>query len=162
MQWSKLRALFRERLAPELKQRLDIHMAKYPSGGRGWITYDGIEFAAVQAPGFTRKILDHSLCADLVGGQTIELGSAVFETLNLPIASALTSSNPMIQGLAILEARATKKRLASLNPTDLSSFPATMLAIRQQSMGVPLCSVRCESCGQVLSTKVLAQAHSPP
>lgn len=159
MRWSKLRDLYLDRLAPELGQRIDIHMAKYPSGGRGWITFDGIEVAAVQAPGFTRKIFGHSMCADLHGGQTLELGSAVFDLLNMTIESASKSSNPMVQGLGILEARFGKARVAAIDSGSLSSFPAAMLATRQQAMGLPRCTVLCESCGELISTDML---HSFP
>jgi hypothetical protein len=155
MQWSKLRLTFLERLAPELRSRLDIHMAKYPSGGRGWLTFDGTEVIAVQAPGFTRKIFGHSMCAELMNGQTAELGSAVFEALNMPIEDALRSSNDMVQGLSVVDARCGQRRLATIDAATLTSFPAAMLALRRYAGGRRPNPIRCEFCGEAIASEQL-------
>lgn len=155
MQWSKLRSTFLERLAPELKSRVDIHSAKYPGGGRCWITFDGDEIACVQAPGFTQQVLGHSLCTNLVDGQTLELGSALFEQLHSSIEVGLASDNPFIRGLSFLDGRCGKRKVLATSAEELPSFVATMLAVRLHAIGKGLCEVRCESCGQELPVAAL-------
>lgn len=160
MQWSKLRSIFLERLAPELKSRVDIHAAKYPSGGRCWVTFDGIEIACVQAPGWTQQVLGHSTCVDFIDGQTVELGGALFAQLHLPIEDALASENPFIRGLALLDGRCGKRKILATAPEGLPSFVATMLATRLHAMGKKSCKVLCESCGQELPAATLLTGRS--
>lgn len=160
MQWSKLRSIFLERLAPELKSHVDIHAAKYPSGGRCWVTFDGNEIACVQAPGFTQQVLGHSMFVNLVEGQTLELGSALFEQLHSSIEAGLVSENPFIRGLAFLDGRCGKRKVLAATPDELPSFVATMLAVRLYAMGKEPCKVRCESCGQALPAAALLAGHS--
>lgn len=160
MQWSKLRSIFLKRLAPELKSRADIHAAKYPKGGRCWITFDGKEIACVQAPGWTQQVLGHSTCVDFIGGQTVELGSALYEQLHLPIIEALVSENPFIRGLALLYGRCGKRKIVAAKPEGLPSFVATMLAARLHAMGKEPCKVVCESCGQDLLAGTVLTARS--
>ena len=83
--WSKVKKEFEQRLAIELRSRLQVHVAAYPSGGRGWITFDGVEVVSVEAPGFTRRLLGHTTCLDLIDGQTFELGRACGELPQLLI-----------------------------------------------------------------------------
>jgi hypothetical protein len=45
--WSKVKKAFEQQLATELKTRLKVHVAAYPSGGRGWIMFDGNEIVSV-------------------------------------------------------------------------------------------------------------------
>ena len=48
-------------------------------------------------------------CVDFIDGQTVELGSALFAQLHLPIEEALVSENPFIRGLALLDGRCAKR-----------------------------------------------------
>lgn len=160
MQWSKLRSIFLERLAPELRSRIDIHAAKYPGGGRCWVTFDGNEIACVQAPGFTQQVLGHSTCVDFIDGQTVELGSALFTQLHLSIEEAMVSENPFIRGLALLDGRCGKRKVLAAAPEGLPSFVATMLAARLHAMGKKPCKVLCECCGQELPAATLLTGHS--
>ena len=160
MQWSKLRAIFLARLAHELKSHVDVHASKYPSGGRCWVTFDGNEIACVQAPGWTQQVLGHSTTVDFIDGDTVELGSALFEQLHMPIQEALVSKNPFIRGLALLDGRCGKRTILALAPDGLPSFVATMLATRLHAMGKKPCKVLCESCGQELSASTFLTSHS--
>ena len=160
MQWSKLRSIFLARLAPELRSRIDFHAAKYPKGGRCWVTFDGKEIACVQAPGWTQQILGHSTSVDFIDGQTVELGSALFAQLQLPIEEALVSANPFIHGLALLDGRCGKRKVLAAAPEGLPSFVATMLAARLHAMGKAPCKVLCESCGQELPLVTLLTGRS--
>lgn len=153
MQWSKLRSLFHDHLAPELRGRLDVHAAAYKSGGRTWISFDGQEIACVQAPGFTRQVLGHSSCADLHNGQTLELGDAIYTLVHASIDDCLGSDNPLVRAIAVLDKRCGKRRLellASGSPTALPSFQAVLLAARQLANGKAPAGVVCEHCDQVL------------
>ena len=160
MQWSKLRSIFLERLAPELKARVDIHAAKYPKGGRCWVTFDGTEIACVQAPGWTQQVLGHSTYVDFIDGQTVELGSALFAQLHMSIEEALVSANPFIRGLALLDGRCGRRRVIAAVPDGLPSFEATMLAVRLHAMEKKPCKVICESCGEELPAAKLLTGHS--
>jgi hypothetical protein len=77
--WSKVKKVFEHQLAAELKSRLQVHVAAYASGGRGWIMFDGIEIVSIEAPGFTQRLFGHTTYPDLVDGQTVELGRACGE-----------------------------------------------------------------------------------
>jgi hypothetical protein len=148
--WSKVKKAFEEQLAMELRKRLQVHVASYPSGGRGWIIFDGMELVSVEAPGWTLRVLGHSTCQDFVDGDTVELGRACGELPQLPITEALASPNPLLRGLAILDARCGKRRLQKLRDSDLDSFSATMLAVRDISLGRKPGKVVCERCGTQL------------
>jgi hypothetical protein len=153
MQWSKLRSLFLEHLAPELKSRVDVHSAAYRSGGRTWISFDGDEIVCVQAPGFTRQVFRHSTCADLHNGQTLELGDAIFTVLHSSIDESLDSDNPLVQAVALLDKRCGKRRIemmATLQSEALPSFKAAILASRLVANGKPPIPVVCEHCGNAL------------
>lgn len=160
MQWSKLRVVFLERLASELKSRVDIHAAKYPKGGRCWVTFDGNEIACVQAPGWKQQVLGHSTWLDFVDGQTVELGDAIFAELHMPIEEALDSKIPFIRGLAFLDGRCGRRRILAADPAGLSSFETTMLAARLHAMGKTPCKVLCECCGEELPAAMLLTGHS--
>jgi len=150
--WSKVKKTFEARLASELQARLQVHVAAYPSGGRGWVVFDGVEIASVQAPGFTRQALGHSACVDLVNGQTVELGRACGELPLLSIEAALGSPNPLIRGLAMLDARCGKRTLAKLRAAGCQdSFSALMLAVREVSIGVSPRPIVCEQYGERLA-----------
>lgn len=148
--WSKIKKAFDQQLAVELKPRLQVHVAAYPRGGRGWITFDGIEIVSVEAPGFTRRVFGHSTCPGLVDGQTVELGRACGELPQLAIEDALASPNPLVRGLAILDGRCGKRTLQTLRESELDSFPSAMLAVRDISLGRRPAKVICEHCGEEL------------
>jgi len=149
--WSKVKKAFEQRLAIELRSRLQVHVAAYPRGGRGWITFDGVEIVSVEAPGFTRRLFGHTTCPELVDGETVELGRACGELPQLAISDALASPNPLIRGLAILDSRCGKRTLHVLRESPLDAFSAAMLAIRDISLGRNPPKVVCELCGQELA-----------
>ncbi|MEW5837383.1 MAG: hypothetical protein AB1717_00920 [Pseudomonadota bacterium] len=149
-QWSKVKATFEQHIAPELKGRLQVHVASYRSGGRGWIVFDKTEIVSVEAPGWTRKLLGHGACVPLVEGDTVELGKACGELPQIAISDALASPNPLLRGLAILDARCGKRTLQRLRTTHLDSFSSTMLAIRDVALGREPLKIVCEQCGEQL------------
>jgi hypothetical protein len=150
--WSQVKKAFEARLAPELQGRLQVHVTGYRSGGRGWIVFQGKEIASVQAPGFTRKLLGHSACVDLLDGQTLELGRACGDLPQMPIETALASPNPLLRGLALLDARCGKRTLEKLQQApDADSFVALMLAVRRVALGLVPPPVNCSRCGEPLA-----------
>jgi hypothetical protein len=151
--WSKVKKEFEHRLAVELRSRLQVHVAAYPSGGRGWITFDGLEVVSVEAPGFTRRLFGHTTCPDLIDGQTVELGRACGELPQLAIEDALSSPIPLVRGLAILDSRCGKRTLIALREAPPDSFSAAMLALRDISLGRKPSKVVCEHCGQELAVQ---------
>jgi hypothetical protein len=154
MKWSKLRSLFITHLAPELQGRIDVHAASYPSGGRTWLSFGGHEIVCVQAPGWTRQVFRHSTCADLHEGQTLQLGDAIYTLVHTGIDDCLSSDNPLVQAVALLDRRCGKRRLkawADLPEPSMPSFAAALLAARLVAGGQPPVPVVCEHCGQTLS-----------
>lgn len=153
MQWSKLRALFLQQLAAELRGRIDVHSAAYKSGGRTWISFDDVEIACVQAPGFTRQVFRHASCLDLHHGQTLELGDAIYFVLHSSIDECLASDNPLVRAIAFLDKRCGKRRIDELVSSTQSiqtSFEAALLAARRVSYSKTPEPVICEHCGEQL------------
>jgi hypothetical protein len=144
MRWSKLRSLVVERFAAPLQGRLDIHSTRYGncSCGHAWLTLDG----EVIANFCTRAhYIAHGWEAGEPGGnpmykrQLTAFGERsrrqVYETLwdyvhTISVEDALTSSDMLMQSLAIVDARLGKRRLALLDADDLHPLAAYLLLLR--------------------------------
>lgn len=137
--WTKLKSRIEERFALSLKGRLRVHQARYRNtreeAGRIWFELDGVELASFATYPHKRFILgqelmrakqlrgtpDESLEADEEAQQLLRLRGEqpdhaaeedLQEALNLPIDQALSSGNPLIQSLALADARVGRRRLA--------------------------------------------------
>jgi hypothetical protein len=133
--WTSLRARVRSLWAASVADRLDIHVTFYrvwrEEDGRVWLTWDGKEITGFGDWPFWLRVKPLSaqlndLDPDGDGWErAIESAKAegltdvsrfyeAVETyLDLPIADALTSHEPVVRGLAMLDRRVGKRRLAS-------------------------------------------------
>jgi hypothetical protein len=56
----------------------------------------------------------------------------------LSIDQALADPDPLVQALAVLDSRTGKKRLSSIDPTDMHPLAKSMLLIRLDAEGLQL------------------------
>lgn len=136
LQWSKLKKIFKQRLANNLRNRLDIHVTEYNKAntidvGRGWLTLDGKEVCSIQIPSFyDDRIVFESWVLDF--------GRAVGEYVNMSVEDALQSPHPTIQALAFLDKKMGKKRLRSFDSENLHEFPLITYQLRCELEGIRL------------------------
>jgi hypothetical protein len=142
MPWSRIVAMLRDRLTPELRGRVKVHQARYRHAhgelGRIWLALDGQEIASFTPESYGRgqRFIVELLDAD--GGrrsaeqylQAEEDAAAIMERagdrsdydaqndletyLSMPVAEALRSPNPLFRALAVVDRRVGKRTLRSL------------------------------------------------
>lgn len=145
MRWSKVRSLVKERFAPELAGRLDINSTRYgnSSMGHAWLTWDGevianfCTHAYAMVGGYWRE----DKVSDRVGpGPLARYGEFSREDAydacwaflhDLSIEEALTDSDPLVNALALADARVGKRRLKLLEPDRYHPLAAQIIALRE-------------------------------
>jgi hypothetical protein len=150
MQWSKLKKTIESRFARSVRGKVHLHTTQYGCQcGRGWITYNGAQIANFETLiNLTRKNIrrdptnehDHVVIESSarIPGQTMSRGEfcrqdlhkACWELLNMPLNEALSSNNPVIQGLAFLDQRLGKQRAISLMTKELHPLASALLTVR--------------------------------
>jgi len=132
MAWSRLRARWRELLAPSVVDRVDAHMAGYRKAyegrGRAWLTVDGQELVsfcefkfenAVRTEGrrecptgwpFTDSATQKVWAVGL--RRPPYLLDAMATCIGSSIEQLLESPDPLVRALAMLDRRLGKRRLA--------------------------------------------------
>jgi len=127
MIWSKLKKMAEAMLADSLRGRVDYHTTRYGDGSnnllrRGWITFEGREIASFSNIE-KAQTLEKGNAADPVElGETEpaivfgrdDLVAALEEIVGMQVEDALSSSNPLIRGLAMLDRRLGKRRLSAI------------------------------------------------
>jgi hypothetical protein len=129
MQWSKLKSRIKDFICPELCDRIDFHLTSYRKSHDGadkvWITVDGEKvfsfehypYERAEAEAYWQK-LDTAQVKNHLQANEIhnppDFGNAMRLYLDMPIAEALNSSNPIIKALAIIDRRTGKRTLESL------------------------------------------------
>ncbi|MCA1635362.1 MAG: hypothetical protein LC802_17165 [Acidobacteria bacterium] len=157
MKWSKLKKEVESRFAASVQGKVHLYSTRYrrPDStlGRGWITYNKqqvvnfesflsrINFGAYYHEATNTDCLTHAAVAEeeRTPGLVLERGEfsrfdlhvACWEMLNLSIGEALTSKNPLIQGLAFLDRRVGKERVCSFPIEGLHPLAKKMLEIRR-------------------------------
>ena len=129
MRWSGLRTSVLERFAPELKGRLDIHSTRYGncSCGHAWLIFDGEVIANFctrahfiaegrEAGAPTRNGMYARLFADFgeLGRQEAYQACWAF-VHELSVEEAKADPDPLVQSLAMADARLGKRRLATVD-----------------------------------------------
>ena len=141
MKWSKLRKLLKDRLADNLKNRLDYNLTTYTNStgfiGRAWITWDGketINFSnqdtwnqhqsysneTAETHYISHKKIDD---AERTEGNIIEKGEFskydfaenAFKFLNINVQDALKSDNIILKALAVVDKKTGKRTLTELS-----------------------------------------------
>ena len=140
MQWSKLRSRIKERVCPELRDRIDFHVTRYReatfNGIEAWVTCDGNKIFGAgnyhrSVPGNVewrlRKKESMTVAeAEMLRMEIIEmlnerelhdtgeLVGAMRSFLDMPVSDALQSDDPFIKALAIIDRRVGNRTLAKL------------------------------------------------
>lgn len=160
MKWSKLKKEIESRFAVSVQGKIHLYSTRYGNSslGRGWITYQKDQivnfesslsrknFGAYYHEATVTRCRKHKAVAEeeRTPGRVIERGEfsrfdlheACWELLNLPIDKAIASKNPLIQGLAFLDRRVGKERIASFSTKGLHPFAKKMLEIRRQEEAI--------------------------
>lgn len=151
MRWTKVRKLVEDRFAPSIAGRVHFHSTRYGqcSCGRGWITIDGHEVADLNtllawpnfgSVGHPMDQHGHPVIDDAarVPGALIEPGEftrddlheACWEFLHSSLNSSVSSTNPLVKSLAILDAHVGAQRLKRIQSEDLHPLARAILEFR--------------------------------
>lgn len=150
MQWSKLKKTIESRFAPSIEGKIHLFTTQYGCQcGRAWITYNGEQIANFETLVNLRRIHVHREETNEQGHLLIDeatrmpgelmsrgelnrwdLHKACWEYLNMSVQEALASENPVIQGLAFLDYRTGKRRIALVETKGLHPLPKKLLEIR--------------------------------
>ncbi len=140
MQWSKLKRQIKDRVCPELRDRIDFHVTRYREatndGNEAWITYDGNKifgagyyhrFVPLWNEWHLRKnegltVVDAQMLTKEIGERlderevhsTTQLVGAMRSYLDMSVRDALKSDNPFIKALAIIDRRVGNRTLEKL------------------------------------------------
>ena len=147
MQWSRLRSLVRERLAPAVAKRVDVHMASYGASSldRAWLALDGRDILTLPeymtwqrvdpidrgqfAPHDPQSVLCHD-------GRIATIGDLLHRSLEMPFAALVTSPTVFLRGFARFDRRFGKRRLAAPLPADEHPFVVHCHAFRAAAEGI--------------------------
>ena len=152
MRWSKLRYLIRQRFASSISDRLDIHSAAYGncSCGHVWITLDKKVVAnfctrayfnlnGAGLSGSNPKMQNLLVAYGELSRQ--DAYQSMFDFVHtMPISDALTSKNPFVQCLAIVDKRVGRRTLRRLDRGKLHELAAAMFDIRSDAENLMVAS----------------------
>lgn len=156
MRWSKLKSLVEEKFAPSVSGKVRIYSTSYYRRGngcqcgRGWITYNGeqiVQFETILYGNRVHRVGEktneykHVIISQeaRIPGQLSERGEwsryelheACRDLLCLSIDDAINSGNPLVRGLAFLDKRFGRRRVAEYSEHDLHPLPKRLLEIRR-------------------------------
>jgi hypothetical protein len=115
MAWSKLKAKIEDRFATSLRKRVAIHMTSYHEAGwlegRGWLLIDKeqLPLAATLPYGAPRASGEHDRPS---------LHAVLVAYLDLSLAGALASEEPIHRALAMIDRRLGRRRFEGLRLGD--------------------------------------------
>ena len=142
MRWSKLKNLVEERFAPSMKKRVSIKGTRYGNCtcGRAWLTLDGKEIANFCTRAYYNAELGHvdpaSRKTDVMLVNYGELSRQdAYESCwafihDLSIEEALKESDPLVQALAVLDARLGKRRFSEIHHEHMHPLARKLLEVR--------------------------------
>ena len=156
MRWSKLRKIVEDGFADSVRGRVRVYSTRYQcSCGRGWITVDGKEIADLSTllSGTKYRAFYHeatkTVCAKhpavrdegRTPGNTVEPGEfsrfdlheACWEYIHSSVNDALSSKNPLIVSLAVLNSKVGKTRLRRLSGRRLHPLTKALLDFRMNA-----------------------------
>ncbi len=158
MKWSKLRKELKDRLADNLKDRLDYHLTTYKNStgylGRAWITYDGKEILNFsnqdtwnEYKSYSNELAEtHYVSHEEIkmdernDGNIMEKGEFskydfaenAFRFLNLNVQEAVKSPNPILKALAVVDKRIGKRTLNELNKSESHPMIKHLIELRTE------------------------------
>jgi len=159
MRWSKLKKLVEDSFAESVRGRVHVYSTRYQcSCGRGWITVDGKELADLNTEISGRKYqaiyhkttktecAKHSAVpeAERTAGTLVEPGEfsrfdlheACWEYIHSSVNSSLSSENPLIVSLAVLNGNVGKTRLKKMQTLKLHPLTRALLDVRMKAEGI--------------------------
>ena len=144
MKWSKLKSRVKDRVCPELRDRIDFHITRYrkatDNGIEAWITFDGnkifgagnyhrsvpgaVEWHRRKKEGMTvadaemlrMEIIDMLDRRELHDNE--QLVGSMRAYLDMAVSDALKSDNPFIKALAIIDRRVGSRTLKKVEIDD--------------------------------------------
>ena len=159
MAWSRLKMRWRALLGPAVAGRVDVHMAGYRKAyerrGRAWITVDRQEIASFCEFTYENAWRDESLRETPRGRFTTsanaairaigyrdkgDLLAAMSACIGSSIDDLIQSDEFLIRGLAMLDRRLGKRRLAQFDITSAHPFVATLYELRCTAEGIHMSS----------------------
>ena len=156
MAWSRLRARWRDLLAPSIAGRVDAHMAGYRKAyegrGRAWLTVDGHEVASFCEFELENAWRNESLREGATGWPftnsalaTIraagvrdkrDLLDAFGTCIGSSIEQLLVAPDPLVRALSMLDRRLGKRRLAVLGMTSEHPLVIQLHRLRCEAEGI--------------------------
>ena len=136
MKWSKLKRQIESNLATDVSDRIKFHTTRYRGAhdgmGRSWITLDGSEIMNMQHLSGAAALENPDRHQNGVY-TACDLPDAMAVFLNLSIDDALTSKNPLIRALGIVDRRTGKRRIQLMDPSQ-EPFPVNeFIRLRQRT-----------------------------
>ena len=142
MRWSKLKSLVEDKIAPSMKKRISVNSTRYGNCtcGRAWLTLDGKEIANFCTRAYYNAELGHvdpawrKTDAMLVNYGELSRQDA-YESCwafvhDLSIEEALKDPDPLVQSLAVLDARLGKRRFPQLETESLHPLARKLFQVR--------------------------------
>ena len=151
MKWSKLKHLVEDRFADSVRGRVAIHSARYGACtcGRAWLAVDGEEVAnfCTRAHG---NVVRGELPPNPASLGKYKAGPVAYGELSrqdayracwafvhdLSIEQALADKDPLVQTLAMLDARLGKRRLTAIDVSSLHPLAQQFHAFRVKAEGL--------------------------
>lgn len=168
MHWSKIKNKIESRFADSVRGKVHVYTTVYTSGGnrcrcgRGWLTVNGEQIANFETIPNLNKTYVGGGPTNKYGhltfeqenrtvGQLVEKGEfsrmhfldACTEFLQLSIDAALSSDNALIRGLAYLDARAGKRRLATFTEKEEHPLAKKLLEVRLNGTPEKVQDIQC-------------------
>jgi hypothetical protein len=154
--WSRLRARWRDLLAPSVAGRVDAHMAGYRKAydgrGRVWLTVDGHEIVSFcefefenawrdegRREGATRRPFTNSAQATIRATgvrNKADLLDAMGKCIGSSIEQLLSSPDPLVRALTMLDRRLGKRRLTNLDVRSAHPLVAELHHLRCEAEAV--------------------------
>ncbi len=152
MRWSQLKKRIENNLSDSVRARISfgstVYRKSHDDMGRGWITIDGREILDMSSLKFdmefyrarpardeyekvTKRLQDNNLFAQW------DLHRSLFEYLSLSIDEILSSKNPLIRAIGMLDARAGKRRLKSIDVSNEHQLVKRLHDLRCDAEGIP-------------------------
>jgi hypothetical protein len=158
MRWSKLRKELKDKLAENLKNRMDYHLTTYKNStgylGRAWITWDGKEILNFSNQDTWNKHQSYSnelAETHYISHEQIktternkenimekgefskyDFAENAFKYLNLNVQEALKSNNPILMALAVVDKRVGKRTLSELRNSECHPMIKHLIELRTE------------------------------
>ncbi len=159
MRWSKLKKIVEESFADSVRGRVHIYSTAYGcSCGRGWITVDGEELADLSTlasgnkyrafynettktdcakhPAVTKEEREPGNVVEPGEFSRFDLHVACWEYIHSSLNDSIRSYDPLINSLAVLNAKVGKSRLRRLAEQDIHPLVRSLVEFRMKAESI--------------------------